>query len=631
MEPALLFAIIGVLGVGSQWLAWRLQLPAIVLMLAAGLIAGPITGLINPAEDFGELFRPIVSVAVAVILFEGGLTLHFHELRESSKAVRRLVYIGAPLGWALSTLACHYAAGLSWESSLVLGGILIVTGPTVITPMLRQARLAQKPASVLKWEAIINDPIGALAAVLAFELFSAFYGAGTLGGALGHLAYGISWAVILGYAAGWFLARVFIRGYVPEYMKVPVLFAVLLAVYAVTDVVLHESGLLAVTVMGVYMANANMPSLEELKRFKEHVTILLVSGVFILLASDISFDMIASLDMRALLFVLAIVFVARPITVLVSLMGTSLTWQERAMVAWIGPRGVVAVAVSGLFGARLVELGVEDGAMLPALAFVLVAATVVLHGFSMGPLARILGLTSREVPGVMFVGGSRWVTALAQTLMAAKVPVLIADRNYFRLRSARQEGVANFHGEILSERAEHHIEFNRYGTLITATDNDAYNALICTDFAPEFGRNEVFQIGRHERREGGRDLPITLGGRTLGEGGLTYEDYSSRLSDGWVFVTTRVSEEYPIERYREQRPEAVVIGVLHENGEVEFAMDKYTPKLNPGDSVIAFAPPQPEKDAEAEARREARRAKKQAGAEKKAEKESKDEEPGGAA
>ncbi|MEO0913115.1 MAG: sodium:proton antiporter, partial [Pseudomonadota bacterium] len=390
MDTVPLLALIGVLGIGSQWLAWRLQMPAIVLMLAAGLIAGPATGLVNPEAAFGDIFRPLVSIAVAVILFEGGLTLNFAELRSTGTAVRRLVFLGAPLAWIFSTLAARYGAGLSWESATVLGGILIVTGPTVIIPLLRQARLARRPASILRWEAIVNDPVGALCAVLAFEVITAVYGAGTLLKAAEHLALGITVAAIAGYAGGWLLAAAFKRGMVPEYMKVPVLFGAVLAVYASTDSLLHESGLLAVTIMGVYLANAHLPSLDEIRRFKEHVTVILVSGVFILLAADLDVEMLAGLDIRALLFVLAIVFIARPLAVWLALVGTDLSNQEKAMVAWIGPRGVVAVAVAGLFGSRLDELGIPDGAELAALAFVLVAASVVLHCFSSVNLSRFL-------------------------------------------------------------------------------------------------------------------------------------------------------------------------------------------------------------------------------------------------
>ena len=590
METAPLIALIGALGIGSQWLAWRLQMPAIVLMLAAGLIAGPVTGLVDPEAAFGEIFRPLVSIAVAIILFEGGLTLNFAELRNTRPAVRRLVILGAPLAWLLSTLMARYGAGLSWESATVLGGILIVTGPTVIIPLLRQARLSPKPASILRWEAIVNDPVGALGAVLAFEVITAFYGASTLIKAAEHLAIGITVAAFAGYAGGWALANAFRRGMVPEYMKVPVLFGAVLVIYASTDSLLHESGLLAVTVMGIYLANAHLPSFEELRRFKEHVTVILVSGVFILLAAALEVEMIMGLDWRALVFVVGIVFVARPLAVWLSLAGTDLTTAEKGIVAWIGPRGVVAVAVAGLFGARLEELGVPDGAQLAPLAFVLVTATVVLHGFSIVPLSRAWGLTSTEQPGILIVGGSRWSVGLAEALKKAGIPSLIADRNWFRLRGARQAEIPVYHGEILSEAAEHMVDMNRYGLLLAASDNDAYNALVCTDFGPEFGRGAVVQIGRDADGETERDLPVTLGGRQIGQG-QSYASLARAHAEDWRFVVTPITDEYPFETYLSDRPNADVWAVRRTGGRLDILTDPAKAKVAAGDQVLALVPP----------------------------------------
>lgn len=588
LEPAVIFALIGALGIGSQWLAWRLQLPAIVLMLAAGLLAGPGFGLINPSQEFGDLFTPVISIAVAVILFEGGLTLNFRELRETGEGVRRLFFFGAPLAWIFSTAAIYYCAGLSFEASVVFGGILIVTGPTVVTPLLRQARLSSKPSGILRWEAIVNDPVGALAAVLAFEVFSALHGAGTIGEAIWHLVLGISVALAAGFVAGKLIAWSFRNGYVPEYMKVPVLFGMVLVVYVATDSILHESGLLAVTVMGIVLANSHLPSFTELRRFKEHITIILVSGVFIMLAASLERSMILSLDWRALAFVLAIMFVARPLAVMLSLIGTDLTWAEKGIIAWIGPRGVVAVAVTGLFGARLTELGVEDAQLLAPLAFAIVAATVLAHGFSIGPLSRMWGLTSTSPPGVMIVGSSDWTIDLARELKDAGLPVLMSDRNYFSLWPARDAGVKVFHGEILSEAAEHSVPMSRYGTLITASNNDSYNALICTDFGPEFGRGNVFQVGRHEAREGFRDMPATLGGRTFGAG-KSFESFASRFREGWTFVRTGLTEEYPLETYLNERENVEVVAVISKSGHVEFVTDGEIPKTEAGFTVLAFS------------------------------------------
>lgn len=428
LSPVMAFALVGALGVGSQWLAWRLRMPAIVLMLVAGLIVGPGLGIVDPGRDFGAILQPMVAIAVAIILFEGGLSLHFSALRDAAIGVRRLVFLGAPLGWAASAAALHYVAGLSWQTSAVFGGIMIVTGPTVIAPLLRQARLRRRPAALLQWEAIVNDPVGALAAVLAFEVVIVLQTATGAAQAVGDLTLGIFVATVLGLAAGWGTARAFQRGYVPEYMKVPVLFVLVLLVFGVSDWVLHEAGLLAVTLMGLWIANVALPSYVEIRRFKEQATVMLVSGVFILLAANMDRETLASLDLRALAFVLVVVLLARPGAVLLSLAFSGMPWAERLLVAFTGPRGVVLVAVAGLFGERLAAIGIEDGARMAPLAFALVAATVVLHGFTLSPMARLLGLTAADRPGVMIVGGSRWSLALAQALKKLDLPVIIVDR-----------------------------------------------------------------------------------------------------------------------------------------------------------------------------------------------------------
>ncbi len=585
----LIFAVIGVLGVGSQWLAVRLHMPAIVFMLVAGILAGPVLGLLDPRADFGELFKPIVAVAVALILFEGGLTLNFKELRDAAPAVKRLCTVGAVLGWGLNTAAAHWIAGLSWTSAAIFGGILVVTGPTVIMPLLRQARLAPRTASTLRWEAIVNDPVGALFAVLAFEVVVAMVGDHLIGAA-GHLALGIIAASVAGYAAGRALTHGFRRGIVPEYMKAPVLFAAVLGVYAATDWILHESGLLAVTVMGITMANARLPSLDELKRFKEHVTVLLVSGVFIILAASLEFEMLTSLDWRAVVFVVVIMAAARPLAVFACLPGTALTMSERAFIAWVAPRGIVAVAVSGFFGERLVDLGVADGAMLAPLAFLLVAVTVVVHGFTIGWVARLLGLTSTEPPGVILLGGNGWTIGLARILREAEVPVLLVDRNWHRLGPARAEGIPTYYGEMLSEAAEHAVDLSRYGTLIAATDNDAYNALVCTDAGPELGRNNVFQIGRHESNEGEHDLPPSLGGRTLLSTGASVDILDLRLARGWDFQSHEITNDEALDTYLSGRHDKAETVAVVRKGSVTFAHAAHDVAGRKDDIIISFSP-----------------------------------------
>ncbi|WP_324754707.1 sodium:proton antiporter [Roseovarius sp. Pro17] len=589
MAPVMAFALVGAIGVGAQWVAWRLRLPAIVLMLLAGLVIGPGLGIFDPERDIGPLMGPMISIAVAIILFEGGMTLNLHSLREAAKGVRRLVLIGAPIGWLGSALALHYIAGLSWASAAVFGGIMIVTGPTVIAPLLRTARLSKRPAQLLQWEAIVNDPIGALAAVLAFEVVLVIYASETFGAAIWDMGVGIALATVMGVAAGWLLSEGFRRGRVPEYMKVPVLFASLLLVFALADSSLHESGLLAVTIMGFYIANAGLPSYTELRRFKEHATILLVSGVFILLAASMDIERLSLLGWPALAFVVATILIVRPVTVMTSLAFSNIPMRERLLVAFTGPRGVVLVAVAGLFSDRLVNAGVEDAALLTPLAFALVAATVVLHGFTLRPMARALGLAGGQVPGVIFVGGSRFSAAFAAALQKEEVPVLVVDANRARLRSAREQGLPIYVGDILSDGAEHGVEFISFGRVIATSDNDAYNTLVATDLAPEFGREHVYQLRRAKQEHTRHALPATLGGRTIA-GDLRYLELARHMQEGWEIRATNLTEEYGLDEWQADNPESIPLAEVTPGSALRILAADASLKAGAGMRLLALSP-----------------------------------------
>lgn len=589
LGPVQALALVGVAGVGAQWLAWRFRLPSIVLMLAIGILIGPVLGLFVPSRDIGDIYRPLIGLAVAVILFEGGLTLDYRRLGESRGAVQRLVWLGAPLGWVLSTLVLVFLAGLDWSAAIVFGGVMVVTGPTVIAPMLRHARLRSRPAQILQWEAIVNDPIGVLIAVLALEAVVVLTSEVSAGAAAWVLARGIGLAALAGILGGRAVVAAFNRGWVPEYMKVPALFVSVIGVFAATDSLLHESGLLAVTLMGIVIANADLPSYTELRRFKEQATLLLVSGVFILLAAALDFRSLAQLDWRAALFVLGTILIARPLQVLLSLIGSPLPMNERLLIASTGPRGVVMVAVTGLFGAQLVNAGVADGALLAPLSFILVLVTVIVHGFTLGPIARRLGLTGGDGPGLMIVGGSPFATALALALQKAGATVLIADPNRSHLQSARQQGVATFYGDILGEAAEHHVEFITYSHILVASDNDAYNTLVATDLGPEFGREMIWQLTR--QREATRlALPSTLGGRALA-GAPTLDRLNQRLAEGWTIRTTRLTETYDLARWQADRPDAEVLVRLGDRAGIDFIEEDQVLRADPGDWLIAMVPP----------------------------------------
>lgn len=583
-------ALIGLLGIAAQWAAWRFRLPSVVLLAAAGLVAGPATGLLDPNADFGNLFRPMVSVAVAVILFEGGLTLHLNEIRHTGVAVRRMVIFGAPLGWVLGAAAAHYIAGLSWETSAVFGGILVVTGPTVIIPLLRAARLKRSVGSVLRWEGIINDPIGAMFAVVAYEVVAATAHAESTGALLFEMLLGAIAAVALGVAMGFAIVTAFRRGWVPEFLKSPLLLAAVLVGYEAADLWIEESGLLTVTAMGLWIGNSRLASLEEIRRFKEYMTVVLVSGVFILLTATITIDTIKALDWRAFAFLAALLFVVRPVTVMLSTLGSGLALKERAFVAWIAPRGVVAVAVSGLFGAALVDLGFLDGDEMVALAFLVVFATIVLHGFSLRFLAQRLGLVSAVSPGVLIVGASPWAISLAAKLRELEIPTMIADPSWHRLQRGRMQGIDTFFGDVLTETAEEGIDFNQFDYILAATDDAAYNSLVLATFGPTIGRGHVVVL--HTDRGKDEYAPELRGEAVLA--GLDFWEIVDRSRSGWSFVAPRVTDEASLEQISEARGgDFAPLLLRHGNGRVAFFTDNKTPKGEPGDVIVGFGKPMP--------------------------------------
>ncbi|MEM7504339.1 MAG: cation:proton antiporter, partial [Pseudomonadota bacterium] len=246
---AITIVSVSALGVAAQWIAWRLKMPAIIFLAAFGLVVGPALGLIDPSADFGEFLRPVVSLCVAIILFEGGLSLQLRELKEAAGGVRRLVYAGVPLAWGFSSACAHYVGGLDWPVSLVFGAIMVVTGPTVIMPMLRNAALNRRTASYLKWEGIVNDPIGALLAVLVFQFFIFRQSGSAWPEVVAGLALAIGSGIILGGLGGVAIGRAMRAGLVPEYLKSPIMLGLVLVVYTVSNLIQHEAGLLSVTIM----------------------------------------------------------------------------------------------------------------------------------------------------------------------------------------------------------------------------------------------------------------------------------------------------------------------------------------------------------------------------------------------
>ncbi|WP_163969439.1 cation:proton antiporter [Oceanobacillus halotolerans] len=590
MVPSLLFEImvIGLLGIGSQWLAWHYRMPAIVIMSITGLLVGPIFGFINPQEDFGNLYNPIISVAVAIILFEGSLSLSFKELRGLGKPVFRISTIGAFIAWILGSLTAHYIAGLSWAVAFVIGGLFIVTGPTVIMPLLRQAKLKPRPAKILKWEGIIVDPIGALLAVFAFEVISFLTATDPDGTALVIFFVASIFAGILGWLCGRGIGWMFETGHIPEFLKSPAVFVVVIFCFTFADEIMHETGLLSVTAMGITLANMGISSVADMRHFKENISILLISSIFIMLTASLQVETLLHIfNPNIIGYVLLMMFIVRPLSIFLSTMGTGLSFNEKLLVGWIAPRGIVALTVASYFASVLTDAGYEDASILTTLTFGLVFFTVVAHGFSIGWLSKKLHLSMEGKPGSAIVGSNRFTVELAKSLMKENIPVIVVDSSWDRLKHARNAGVPFYHGEMLSEQTEYNLDTIPYKYLIAATERNSYNALVCTTFLPEYGRTNVFKVSPNRLH----DLVDKVGGRVIFSKDISIGDLLDKLDRGYVFRHTQITAQYKYEQYKQDlNEETVLLYIVKSSGKVVYFSEEMRVAPEAGDRIVSLAP-----------------------------------------
>ncbi len=593
MHAATLLLIILAAGLASQWVAWQIGLPAIVVLIAAGLVLGPVTGVIELGMSQVELTE-LIGLGVAVILFEGGMDLKLGEFRRVGHGVGRLTVLAPPLAWLFGALAAHFIAGLSWPVAVVLGAILVVTGPTVILPLLRQARLNKESASLLKWEGIVNDPVGVLLAVLTFQYL-------TIGGGwvktLTGLGAAVAAAALFGGLGGWLIGWLYRRGAVPEHLKAPILMVLVLVVYWVSNVVQHEAGLLSVTLMGLVIGNMKLVEREALQRFKEHLTVVLLSVLFIVIPSQLQASQLELLDWRVLGFVLAILLLVRPLTIALATFGAPMRKQDKILLGWIAPRGIVAAATAGIFGPALVAAGYPDAARLLPITFAVIVVTVLAHGLSIGHLGQRLGLAAKISNGLLIVGASRWTLALALALKKLDVELMIVDGAYQHLKDARMAGIEVYYGEILSEHAEHTLESQHLSHLLCATDNDFYNALVCKAQGRDFGRHRTFQLSTDEAS--GQELKrLTLQQRGYFGFGpeATFDSLHQRLDDGWTIQTVKFSETFGwaefTGRMGEQGTDWLLLAGVSPAGAFRLYAPEQRFKLETGWTALYFAPNQ---------------------------------------
>jgi len=582
---------IGVLGITCQWFAWWVRIPSILFLLTAGILAGPILGLLNPDMLLGDLLFPFVSLSVAVILFEGSLTLKFQDIRGHGKTVSNLVTIGALITWAIVGYSTYRLLDLSIELAFLFGAIVVVTGPTVIIPMLRIVRPNTKVANVLRWEGIVIDPLGALLAVLVFDFIISGQQHNVL--STMFLAFGkiILSGFLIGFISAWSLGNLLRKQLVPQYLRNIFTLISVLTVFVLSETIESESGLLAVTVMGITMANMKDMDIDNILDFKESLSVLLISVLFIVLAARIEIAELIFVGWPAIILLGIIILIARPVAVFVSSIGSDLSFNEKLMIAWIGPRGIVAAAISALFALRLEDAGYSEAVLLVPLTFVIIIGTVVIQSTTAQHIAEFLKVREPSPTGLLIVGAGNVARAIAKELQSHGFNTLLTDSTWENIRLARMDGLETYFGNPVSEHADRNLNLSGLGKLLAMSGRLNLDTLACLQFKSEFGTKNTYELKttREKHTEEKHIVSTKHRGYELFSEDADYGNLAYRLRNQAEIKSTQLSDEFTFERYLKEYEGNIVpmfaidnkqrLHVFVVNGEI---------KPKPGWTIIAM-------------------------------------------
>lgn len=577
-NEALVLSAVGVIGLGCQWLAWRMRLPAILFLLLAGIIVGPILQWLNPDDILGDLLFPLVSLAVAVILFEGSLTLNFKEIRGVSGSVWSIVSVGAIISWVATSVATHYFLDFTWELAILFASLTVVTGPTVIVPLLRTVRPSSKLANILRWEGILIDPLGALFVVMVYE-FIVSHNAVNSVEVFGTI---IAVGLILGVASGAAVSTVLRRAWLPEYLQPFAVLMVVLGVFSISNQMESEAGLLTVTVMGMWLANAKGINIQQILHFKEHLTILLITGLFIFLAARISLDDFAALGSGAVLLFIFMQLVSRPLSIFASTIRSNLTFKDKLFLSWVAPRGIVAASISSLFAIKLTEYGISEAMLLVPMTFMVIIGTVVLQSATARPMAKALGVAEPAPRGFLLIGANRVAQEIGKALARYERKVLLTDSNWDYISQVRMLGLDYYYGNPISSHADDNLNLIGIGQVVALTPDQHFNIMACMQFVGEFGEDKVHCLQKTKSNGNEKhSVAEEYHGKLLMGGNVSYTQMASLLSQGAEIKHTKLSGSFTYQDYLEHHKDNLVIPLFHveEKGKIQFCddPDQFTP------------------------------------------------------
>lgn len=553
------------LGIACQWIAWRIQVPAILPLLILGILVGPVFNIANPKDYLGEIYEDIISFSVAIILFEGSLTLKFREIGTQLKFVRNLVTIGAFITLICTTLVTHYLLGINWEIASIFGALMVVTGPTVIIPLLRQTRANARVSSILKWEGIIIDPIGALVAVLIYDVVISYRLHLNAGFAemLIEFAFMFLSAILIGSLMGLIIYVILQRYLIPDYLRDIAILGIVLGTFGVSNYIHQDSGLLAVTVMGMLLANVQLRQVNEIWHFKEKLSVLLVSVLFIILASSIEAESLSLLNTQSFLLLICLILI-RPLAVFASSFFlrfdrniTKLTLKEKLFLSWIAPRGIVAASIASLFALELYKQDIDGAQYLAPLTFLVIVGTVLLQSLTARPIAKVLQVSDLDPQGFLFLSANQFARMLANLLQSEGFKVKLVDNNLTHVRAAQLLNLDVIYGDILSEEVEKEADFSGIGRLLTFTRNAEANILACSDYKNFFGSSEVYRLPTKNEEFNKQQI-----GRVLFSMNHTMVDIYNLINKGAQIEKHELTKEYTYENFQEDYQEDKVLLLL---------------------------------------------------------------------
>lgn len=575
----------------AQWLAWSLRVPAILILLLTGLALGAWPAAPSPDALLGNLLFPIISLSVAVILFEGALTLRLKDLKGIGHVVRNLCSIGVLATFTVIALAAKLIMDLDWRVAILLGAVLTVTGPTVIAPMLNIIKPKKEIDKILRWEGILVDPIGALFAVLVFEGVTLAQQGDLMSHTLLALGKTLLCGVLIGIIMGYLTTQLLRRKWLPyELHKFGVL-AIVLLTMTFSNHLSEESGLLAVTILGIWLANQDDLEIDAILEFKEDLSVILISALFILLAARLNLDALQMLGPKVLLLVLVVQFIARPACIFLSTFRSGLSFKEKLLLSWIAPRGIVAAAVASVFALSLQEYKVPDADALVPLVFSVIIATVVLQSLTSSWITRKLKLRQPERKTLLIIGANALARAIGKALCEHNIPVYLCDPAWENYKLARVAGLPCYYGNAHSEQAERYLPQQEIRYVLALSPSRQQNALGVQHFGHVFKEERVFSLppGDMESKKN-RDSTKVRARQILFGKEVTYSRLRNLLENGGKIRATRLADAFTWQDFLNTNPDAIPLFLLNEHGLMKIMTDDIHPQPVAGNIVLSLSP-----------------------------------------